>query len=41
MFPLTECTIHEYKTSKDVSKCTHSNCITLSYYSSPEHESDS
>ena len=34
-FPLTQCTIHEYKTSNDVSEFTHSNCITLSYYSSP------
>ena len=35
MFLLTQCTIHEYKTGNDVSKFTHSNCITLSYYSSP------
>ena len=34
-FPLTQCTIHEYKTGNDVSKFTHSNWITLSYYSSP------
>ena len=36
-FPLTQCTIHEYKAGNDVSKFTHSNCITLSYYSSPKH----
>ena len=34
-FPLTQCTIHEYKTGSNVSEFTHSNCITLSYYSSP------
>ena len=28
-------TIHEYKTGNNVSKFTHSNYITLSYYSSP------
>ena len=33
MFPLTQRTIHEYKTSNNVSKFTHSNCITLSYSS--------
>ena len=33
-FPLTQCTIHEYKAGNDVSEFTHSNCITLSYYSS-------
>ena len=34
--------IHEYKAGNDVSEFTHSNCITLSYYSSPKHnESDS
>ena len=36
-FPLTQCTIHEYKTGNDVSEFTHSNWITLSYYSSPKH----
>ena len=42
MFPLTLCTIHEYKAGNDVSEFTHSNWITLSYYSSPKHnESDS
>ena len=35
MFPLTQCTIHEYKTGNNVSKFTHSSWITLSYYSSP------
>ena len=35
MFPLTLCTIHEYKTDNDVSEFMHSNWITLSYYSSP------
>ena len=35
MFPLTQCTIHEYKTGNNVSDFTHSNWITLSYYSSP------
>ena len=41
-FPMTQCTIHEYKAGNDVSEFTHSNCITLSYYSSPKHnESDS
>ena len=39
MFPLTQCTIHEYKTGNDVSEFTHSNWITLSYYSSPKHKS--
>ena len=34
-FPLTQCTIHEYKTGNNVSEFTHPNCITLSYYSSP------
>ena len=34
-FPLTQCAIHEYKTGNDVSEFTHSNWITLSYYSSP------
>ena len=34
-FPMTQYTIHEYKTSNNVSEFTHSNCITLSYYSSP------
>ena len=38
MFPLTLCTIHEYKTSNDVSEFMHSNCITLSYYSRPTHK---
>ena len=38
-FPLTLCTIHEYKTGNDVSEFTHSNWITLSYYSSPTHKS--
>ena len=33
IFPLTLCTIHEYKTGNDVSEFTHSNCITLSYKS--------
>ena len=37
MFPLTLCTIHEYKAGNGVSEFTHSNCITLSYYSSPKH----
>ena len=42
MFPLTLCTIHEYKTGNDVSELTHSNFIALSYYSSPKHnKSDS
>ena len=41
MFLLTQCSIHEYKTINNVSKFTHSNCITLSYYSSPKQESDS
>ena len=31
-------TIHEYKTGNDVSEFTHSNWITLSYYSSPKHK---
>ena len=35
MFPLTQCTIHECKTGNNVSEFTHSNCIMLSYYSSP------
>ena len=35
MFLLTQCTIHECKTGNDVSEFTHSNWITLSYYSSP------
>ena len=39
MFPLTLVTIHEYKTGNDVSEFTHSNWITLSYYSSPTHKS--
>ena len=34
-FPLTQCTIHEYKTGNNVSEFMHSNWITLSYYSSP------
>ena len=34
-FLLTQCTIHEYKTGNNVSEFTHSNWITLSYYSSP------
>ena len=34
-FLLTQCTIHEYKTGNNISEFTHSNCITLSYYSSP------
>ena len=38
MFPLTQCTIHEYKAGNDVSEFMHSNCITLSYYSSPKHK---
>ena len=37
MFPLTLCTIHEYKVGNNVSEFRHSNCITLSYYSSPKH----
>ena len=37
MFPLTLCTIHEYKAGNNVSKFMHSNCITLSYNSSPKH----
>ena len=42
MFPLTLCTIHEYKAGNDVSEFGHSNWIILSYYSSPKHnESDS
>ena len=36
---LTQCTISEYKTGNNVSKFTYSNCITLSYYSSPKHKS--
>ena len=38
-FLLTRCTSHEYKTGNDVSEFTHSNWITLSYYSSPKHKS--
>ena len=34
-FPLTQYTIHEYKTGNNDSEFTHSNWITLSYYSSP------
>ena len=42
MFPLTLCTIDEYKPGNDVSEFMHSNWITLSYYSSPTHnKSDS
>ena len=42
MFPLILSTNHEYKAGNDVSEFTHSNWITLSYYSSPKHnESDS
>ena len=37
-FLLTQCTIHQYKTDNDVSEFTHSNWITLSYYSSPTHK---
>ena len=36
---MTVCSIHEYKTGNDVSEFTHSNWITLSYYSSPKHKS--
>ena len=39
MFPLTLCTIHEYKTGNNISEFTHSNWITLSYYSGPTHKS--
>ena len=37
---MTPGTIHKYraKISKNVSEFTHSNCITLSYYSSPKHK---
>ena len=38
MFPLTQCTIHEYKAGNNVSEFMHSNWITLSYYSSPKHK---
>ena len=41
MFPLTQCTIHEYKAGNDVSEFTHSNWITLSYYQVITQESDS
>ena len=38
-FPFTLRTHQDYKPGNDVSEFMHLNCITQSYYSSPQHKS--